>query len=72
VTISRKSHRAYRLRHIHLVTLLNELVPHVDTPLSGRYALRAARPRLLNYQRPLRGFTVEFIKACLDELVLGV
>jgi hypothetical protein len=58
------------VRHIDLVTLLNWLASHADTPENLADALLAPlAPSLLNCQRRVAGFSVERIKARLDHLL---
>lgn len=62
----------YQVRHVHLVTLLAEVAPHADVHYLADALLAPLAPSLLNYERRVRGFTVERIKAGLDQLVDGV
>lgn len=59
----------YQVRHIHLVTLLRELRPDADVHFLADALLAPLAPSLLNYQRRVRGFSVERIKSGLDQLV---
>lgn len=59
----------YQVRHIHLVTLLGQLKPEADVHYLADALLAPLAPSLLTYQRRVRGFTVQRIKAGLDELL---
>lgn len=59
----------YQLRRFHLVTLLNELVPQADVHYLADALLAPLALSLLNYQRRVRGFSIERIKEGLDQLL---
>jgi AcrR family transcriptional regulator len=71
-SVGRYASGPYRMRHIHLVTLLNQLVPGADIHYLADVLLASLSPALLNYQRRVRGYSVERIKTGLDQLVRGL
>ena len=62
----------YRMRHVHLATLLNELDLHGDTHYFADALLALLAPTLINYQRDVRGLSVEQIKYGLDQMLTRI
>jgi AcrR family transcriptional regulator len=59
----------YRTRHLHLVSLIDQVKPGADSYYLAESLLALLTPSLLNYQIRQRHLTVERIKAGLDELL---
>lgn len=59
----------YQMRHIHLVTLLQELIPGAEIHYLADVLLAPLAPSFLNYQREVRGLPVQRIKDGLDQLL---
>lgn len=59
----------YRLNHLHLATLLEQLNPAIDAHYLADVLLAPLAPGLVHYQRRVRGFAIERIKAGLDDLL---
>lgn len=66
---ARYSGAPYRLHHIHLVSLLRQLVPAADTHYLADALLAPLAPSLIIHQRRVGGFSIERMKAGLDDLV---
>ncbi len=59
----------YRMRHIHVVTLLHELVPHLDVHYLADALLAPLAPGLLHFQLRVQAHPLQRVKAGLDQLV---